>query len=81
VSERLKEAKAEWQAAQAKGQAQAQGKVVKASDEPQPGRKVEQRAASKQNAPRPPRTTPRGAGRDEEAADLPRLSDLLNGSY
>jgi len=75
VAERLKEAKAEWQAAQAPGQ------VVNASAESQPRRKVEQRAASKPNVSRPRKAAPRGVGRDEEMADLPRLSDLLNGSY
>lgn len=75
VSERLAEAKARWQAEQAQGQ------VVNASAEPQPKRKVEQRAASRPNAPRPRNAPARGAERDEEAADLPRLSDLLSGSY
>jgi hypothetical protein len=75
VSERLKQAKSEWQAAQTRGE------VVVASDETQPKRKVEQRAAVKQNAPRQRNASPRGVGRDEETADLPRLSDLLNGSY
>lgn len=78
VSERVKEAKAQWQASQPE---RTQGQVVNASAEPQPKRKVEQRAASKPNVTRPSRTTPRGAGREAETADLPRLSDLLNGSY
>lgn len=80
VSERVKEAKAQWQASQAQA-GQTRGQVVNASAEPQAKRKVEQSAASKPNAARPSRATPRGAGRDEEAADLPRLSDLLGGSY
>jgi hypothetical protein len=75
VSERLKEAKAEWQAAQTREQ------VVNASDESRPKRKVEERASAKPNASRPRNASPRAAGRDEETADLPRLSDLLNGSY
>ena len=75
VSERLKEAKAQWQASQAEGE------VVNASAELRPKRRVEQRAASKPNAARPVRATPRVPERDEEAADLPRLSDLLSGSY
>jgi hypothetical protein len=74
VSGRLSEAKAQWQAAQAPGQ------VVNVAAETQPQRKGEQRAAAKPNAPRPGRATTRGADRDEETADLPRLSDLLNGS-
>ena len=85
VAERLKEAKAEWQAAQAQEAqvqtAQAQGEVVNAPAESQPRRRVEQRAASKPNAARPRNAAPRGVVRDEETADLPRLSDLLNGSY
>ena len=92
VAGRLKEAKAEWQAQQAKEQeaqraqgqqaAQTQGEVVNVSAEQQPKRKVEQRVASKQSAARPARAGARGAERDEETADLPRLSDLLNdGSY
>ena len=75
VSERLKAEKAQWQAAQNQGQ------VLNASGQSQPRRKVEQRAAAKPNTSRPGRATPRGAERDEEAADLPRLSDLLNGSF
>jgi hypothetical protein len=75
VAERLKEAKAEWQAAQTREQ------VVNASAETQPKRKVEQRVASKPNVARQRNAAPRGVGRDEETADLPRLSDLLNGSY
>lgn len=75
VSERLAEAKARWQAEQA------QGRVVNASAEPQPKRKVEQRASVRTNAPRPRGAATRADARDEEAADLPRLSDLLGGSY
>ncbi|HJQ33446.1 MAG TPA: zf-HC2 domain-containing protein [Pyrinomonadaceae bacterium] len=84
VAGRLKEAKAEWQAAQTREQQsqQTQEEVVSYTAGQQPKRKAEQRAASKQNAARPARTGPRAAGRDEETADLPRLSDLLNdGSY
>ncbi|HWW74983.1 MAG TPA: zf-HC2 domain-containing protein, partial [Pyrinomonadaceae bacterium] len=84
VAGRLKEAKDEWQARRTQEQqtAQTQSEVVNYTAERQPKRKVEQRAASKQNAARPARTGPRGPERDEETADLPRLSDLLNdGSY
>jgi hypothetical protein len=80
VAGRLKEAKAEWQAGQTQ-QPQEQAVNYTAAEQ-QPKRKVEQRAGSKQNAARPARTSPRGPERDEETADLPRLSDLLNdGSY
>jgi anti-sigma factor RsiW len=75
VAERLKEAKAEWQSAQTRGEV-----VAASSDESRPKRKVEPRTASKPNVTRQ-RNAPRGVGRDEETADLPRLSDLLNGSY
>ena len=75
VSERVKEAKAEWQAAQTQGQ------VVNASADTQPKRKAEPRGASKPNVSRTRNAAPPAAGRDGETADLPRLSDLLNGSY
>jgi anti-sigma factor RsiW len=72
VAERLKEAKARWEADSPRPQ------VVNVSDD------APKRSAPAANRPNPPRThraTPRAPERDEELADLPRLSDLLNGSY
>jgi anti-sigma factor RsiW len=72
VAERLDEAKARWEAA-----AQPSVEVLKASDVSQ--RKSSTRAVAKSNAPRLRRAAPPGYDRDEELADLPRLSDLLSG--
>ena len=76
VSERVAEAKAQWEESR-----QSQSQVVNASAEARPTRKVEQRGAQKPAPSRAPRATPRAAVREGEMADLPRLSDLLNGSY
>lgn len=76
VAERLGAERARWQAAQ---EAQAGREIVNASAQPQ--RRVAAPAAARSNAPRPARATPRGPDPDEESADLPRLSDLLSGSY
>jgi anti-sigma factor RsiW len=72
VAARLDEAKARWEAA-----AQPSVEVVKASDVSQ--RKNSTRAVAKSNAPRLRRAAPSRYDRDEELADLPRLSDLLSG--
>jgi hypothetical protein len=73
VAERLEEAKAQWEAAKPKDE------VVTVSGELP--RKDAPRAVAKSNSARPRRAAPRSLDRDEELADLPRLSDLLNGSY
>lgn len=76
VAERLKAARAEWEAAQTRPEVFA---AVAAPDETL--KRQGQRAGVKSTAPRARRTPQRSPGSDEELADLPRLSDLLDGSY
>jgi hypothetical protein len=71
VAERLDAAKAQWEATQPHDE------VVNVSGELP--RKSEPRTVVRLNAARPKHAAPRGLDRDEELADLPRLSDLLSG--
>lgn len=73
VAERLDEAKALWEA-----ERQRAGVLNVSGETP---KRTAPRAAERANAPRARRTAPRARVRDEESADLPRLSDLLNGSF
>jgi anti-sigma factor RsiW len=73
VAERLEAAKTQWEASKPRDE------VVTVSD-PLPAKNAS-RAAARSNATRPKRSAPRSLDRDEELADLPRLSDLLNGSF
>lgn len=73
VAERLSEERARWEADRQRPD------VLNASDAAP--KKPAPRAADRPNAPRARRAAPRPAEREDEMADLPRLSDLLNGSY
>jgi hypothetical protein len=73
VAERLEEAQAQWEASKP------QEKIVTVSDSLS-GKSTTRVAVARSNAVRPRRNVPRNPDRDEELADLPRLSDLLNGS-
>lgn len=73
VAQRLDEAKARWEAERRRPE------VLSVSGGA--SKKTATRAADRAGATRARRAAPRAVERDDELADLPRLSDLLNGSY